>query len=218
MGPEGQNNAMSSYNQRTLKSKGFSLIELLVVVAMIATLGALAAPSFVDYGIRNNLRAIGNDFSASIFKARNEAIGKNICVTMCMSTTVDTAISGTNGPKCTTSGDDWQVGWIVFLNETCNSSWTYPHTSATNAAYDEAGLIISKRSVPGEYYLNNQTSGRRRFDFNARGSPGLNAASEFDLVYQSAGNEKTIKYGFNICLDAIGRTRTVPSESTCASY
>lgn len=209
---------MRSLNTPPNVASGFTLIELMVVVAMIAILGALAAPSLVDYGIRNNLRSIGNDFSASILRSRNEAIGKNTCVTMCMSSTVDTAISGTTGPKCITTGDDWQVGWIVFLNESCNTSWTYPHTSPTNTAYDEAGLIISKRTVNGEYYLNNQTSGRRRFDFNARGSPGLNAASEFDLVYKSVSNPKTLKYAFNICLDAVGRTRTVPSGSACATY
>jgi type IV fimbrial biogenesis protein FimT len=203
----------SSHNFR-----GFSLIELLVTLALVAILGALAAPSMVDYGIRNTLRSIGNDFSGSILKSRNEAIGKNTCVTMCMSTTVDTAIAGTSGPRCSTSGDDWQVGWIAFLNESCNNSWTYPHTSPTDTAYDEAGLIVSKRAVSGPYSLMTQTSGRRRLDFNARGSSGLSGATEFDLVYDSASNEKTLKYAFNICLDALGRTRTIPTGSACATY
>ena len=201
------------------KTRGFSLVELLVVVAMIAILGSLAAPSFVDYGIRNNLRTIGNDFSASILKSRNEAVGKNTCVTMCMSTTVDTTVSGTTGPKCSTSGADWQVGWIVFLNESCNTAWTYPRVSSTDSNYDEAGLIVSRRAISTDYLLNSQSgTATRRFDFNSRGNQGLGSADEFDLIYLAANNPKTLKYAFNICVDKLGRTRTIPSASACSTY
>ena len=95
---------------RQRRDAGFTLIELVVTLAVAALLASLAAPSVRDFIVRSGMTNLGNEFNASILKARNEAVNRNTCVTMCMSSNASAA-----SPSCTTSGTDWQVGWIVFL-------------------------------------------------------------------------------------------------------
>lgn len=188
-------------------NRGFSLMELIVTVAVIAILAALAAPSLVDSSVRNNLSSIGNDFTGSVSRARNEAVGKNVCTTMCISNNINSAGVRSDAPVCATSGQDWQTGWIVFLNESCNTS--------LNAPAAPADVIVNRGPTAGEYFLMAQGN-TRKVNFNARGSPGLGGADRFDLIYKSVSDPKTTKYSFNICLDAVGRTRNVPADKTCS--
>ncbi|WP_428984442.1 GspH/FimT family pseudopilin [Rhodoferax mekongensis] len=183
--------------------KGFTLIELMVTLALIVILAALAAPALREYAIKSNLRNIGNEFTAGVLRARNEAISKNTCVTMCMSNTTDNAL-----PACKTTDTDWQVGWIAFLNTSCNT------TIAGPTAIED--VIFVRRSVGDQYFLNSQASTpRRKLTFNSRGYPGLTNADEFDLVYSVVNDPMTSKYAFNICLDKLGRTRTISTDSSC---
>ena len=91
---------------RRQPASGFTLIELLVTVALVAVMAGLAAPSFRDFIVRRNLESVTSDFQSDIMKARTTAMNKNICVTMCMSST-----AANSNPTCATSGADWQPGW-----------------------------------------------------------------------------------------------------------
>lgn len=191
------------------KGSGFSLTELLVALAILGILAAMAAPSLVNYVIKSQIQSLGNEFSASVMRARSEAVGKNTCVTLCMSSTVD-AIGGagtSTGPRCATSGQDWGVGWIAFLNPSCTSSLNFP------ASADD--MIFYKRRAEPDYFLQAQSNTRKIF-FNARGNPRLGDADEFDLVYRTSNDPFTSKFAFNICLDALGRTRNVSATSSCS--
>lgn len=193
------------------RNKGFTLIELMVTIALVAILASLAAPSLRTFMVRNTFSGIGNEFSGSILRARNEAASKNICTTMCMSDTVDAAI-----PYCKQSDADWQVGWIVFINPTCDTDYGKDANTHKVATTD---LLLIRRPTNPDYYLMSQgATPTRKIMFNARGSSSLGSAGEFDLAYQSAGNQTTINYGFNICLDMLGRTRSIPSTSSCTSF
>lgn len=81
---------------------GFSVIELMVVVAVIAILAALAAPSFEAVSLSSKLSSEASRLVASSALARGEAIKRNAVVTMCASS---------NGTSC--SGR-WEQGWIVL--------------------------------------------------------------------------------------------------------
>jgi len=56
------------------KKRGFTLVELLITVVVIAILVALATPSFRGLMDRNAVTATANDLLSSILLARSEAI------------------------------------------------------------------------------------------------------------------------------------------------
>ncbi|WP_233250505.1 GspH/FimT family pseudopilin [Acidovorax sp. HMWF018] len=186
------------------RSTGFTLIELLVSLALAAILGSLAAPAVRDFIVRSKLTNLSAEFTGSVLKARNEAVNRNTCVTMCMSSS-----AGDAAPACTTTGTDWQVGWIAFLNPTCDSG--------ANSPTDSINMLLARPSMGSDFYLQTQNN-RKKITFNARGSPGLSSAGQFDIVYQNVSNPLNDKYSVNICMDGLGRTRTIPYSQTCAGY
>lgn len=85
-----------------MRYRGFSLIELMVTIAILAILVAIGLPSFQG-SMRSNLVATGtNELMASLALARSEAIrspgGAGICASQ-------------DGESC---GGTWNDGWIVW--------------------------------------------------------------------------------------------------------
>jgi type IV fimbrial biogenesis protein FimT len=86
--------------------QGFTLIELMVTVAIMAILLGIAAPSFNDVLLGSKLGSNANNLVAATLAARSEAIKRNAAVTMCVSA---------DGTNCATTGG-WEQGWIVKCN------------------------------------------------------------------------------------------------------
>ena len=84
------------------KQKGFSLIELLVTITLVAVLLVLAVPAFSGSRLNSVLRTSANNLLAGAHLARGEAIKRNSPVTLCVSA---------DGLACGTG--DWSQGWIV---------------------------------------------------------------------------------------------------------
>lgn len=86
--------------------RGFTLVELVVVMALVALLVTIGIPGFNNV-IRDNRLITGtNELVASMALARSEAVKRGIPVTVCAST---------DGAACTAS--NWEQGWIVFTDQ-----------------------------------------------------------------------------------------------------
>ena len=80
------------------RSRGFTLIELMVVVALAALLLGIGVPSFTGFIAGQRVKTAASDFSMAAVFARSEAIKRNADVTV-------TAVSS--------GADGWKDGWTV---------------------------------------------------------------------------------------------------------
>ena len=62
---------------RRLRQAGFTLVELMIVVALVAILLSLAAPSFRETIARNRLEGVAAELSTDFQYARSEAVARN---------------------------------------------------------------------------------------------------------------------------------------------
>ena len=92
---------------RSRRQSGFTLIELMMVIAIVAILAKLAGPSFRTMMLNNRLAAATSDLLVDLAAARSESARQGKRVTLCIST---------NGTSCTT-GAAWQSGRIIFVDE-----------------------------------------------------------------------------------------------------
>jgi prepilin-type N-terminal cleavage/methylation domain-containing protein len=51
-----------------MNRRGFSLVELIIVIALIAITAAIAVPGFRNYSINTNLRSAVRDMEADLFR------------------------------------------------------------------------------------------------------------------------------------------------------
>lgn len=86
-------------------SQGFTLLELMVTVAILALLLGIGIPSFNAMMRQNRLAGQTNELVGATAMARSEAVKRGSMVTLCAATDDQSECSGT---------DDWTLGWIVF--------------------------------------------------------------------------------------------------------
>jgi type IV fimbrial biogenesis protein FimT len=185
---------------RSARSDGFTLIELMVAVVIVAILGIVAVPSFRDFIIRNRTTAVTNEFVSSVLRARNEAVSRNTCTTICRSE--DTTAVSPASPTCVGSGTAWGTGWIVFRNPTCDAAKGDP-------ALDDLVMVVN--ALDPDYSLEGPDGSAGVIFFSATGSPRPTDAGGFLVRYQTS----TRASNRTICLSSLGRTLNTTYGATC---
>jgi len=90
--------------RRCNEQAGFTLMELLLAIAVLAILTTLALPAFTQFIANNRLAAEANELVASFQYARSEAVKRGLPVQIC---------SSADGTAC---GGDWNQGWIAMVD------------------------------------------------------------------------------------------------------
>lgn len=92
----------------SLTSRGFSLPELLITIAVASILLGVAVPSFGNLMASNRLTTQANDFVSAINFARSEAIKRNRTMSLCRA-------SSKSASTCVTSTGKWEH-WLILTN------------------------------------------------------------------------------------------------------
>ena len=93
------------------KSAGFTLLEIMIVVALVAVLIGISAPSIGEFIRNSRITGKANDLLAGLNVARTEAIKRHVPVTVCAT---NDALATT--PACDADADFSQ--WIVSSTTT----------------------------------------------------------------------------------------------------
>jgi prepilin-type N-terminal cleavage/methylation domain-containing protein len=100
---------MRQVNAHTKQSKGFTFVEMMVVLGIVAIAFSLALPELSGFVRRNQISSATNELLAAFGLARAEAIKRGAPVVVCAST---------NGATCATGGSAsvWEFGYIVYVD------------------------------------------------------------------------------------------------------
>ena len=166
---------------------GYTLVELLVVMALGTILLSIAVPSMTAMLNTQRANAAGSSFLASLNLARAEAIKRNARVVVCKSA---------DGLSCMLTGG-WNQGRITF------------HDANNNAAIDADEQLIERYgALPDGLSLTGNTSVANYVSYSASGSAklvtGAFQAGTFTLCLTPASSAEVQQ----IVLSSTGRARS----------
>ena len=153
-----------------LKQSGFTLIELIVTMTILAILLAIGVPSYQS--ITTSMRMSGeiDSLMGDLKFARSEAVKRGLNVSACP----------TAGTPCGSTGTNWSSGWIIYDPASANTlritpsltsgdtlTWT-PSSGGANPSVTPTGYF----STPGEMILDDAAGdiSQRRCIFIATGT------------------------------------------------
>lgn len=170
---------------------GFTLIELIVTLAIAAIVLTQGIPSFITTIQNNKISTTTNDLVGDINLARSEAISRGVTVTLCRS---DNPQAGTS---CGNSGA-WNDGWLVYADDDNSGSF--------NAANDT--LIRIGQPVSSSITLN-ASAGVTSLSYNSNGTTSSAATTVFAFCDTRGGS-----YGNELRVNTTGRPRLTAGNAT----
>jgi type IV fimbrial biogenesis protein FimT len=139
----------------SLRTAGFTLIELMIAVTLMAILIGIAAPSFTAWVATVRVTGQANDLFSDLLLARSEAVKRDVQVAICASA---------NGTDC--DGSDWSLGWIVIVDADGDGKKDGGTDASLlkRAAKLAGGSVLTRTDAGG-------TSGLGRIGFGPSGVP-----------------------------------------------
>lgn len=174
--------------KRLQKIVGFTIIELMITVALLSVMLAVAVPSFFNLFQSNTLATSANRFVSSISLTRNEAISRNTTVVMC------NINPGNNA--CDNNGL-WESGWVVWVDLDNDGVIEDPNDAGNQE------VIHREEAMPAGYTLR-ATTYANIITFSPTGEASGDIAAAAD-VFRLCDNTQNAANSRSINFNAVGR-------------
>ena len=137
---------------KPINSLGFTLVELMVTVAIVGILAAIGAPSFKDMLNQTRASSLANELAASLNLARSEAIKRGTRVSVCKSANITDS-----SPICSTTAN-WQDGWLVFVDKSTSGTFDGTDTPLKVGQPSNSSAVITL-NINSDNYISYLPSG-----------------------------------------------------------
>ncbi|MDX8126290.1 GspH/FimT family pseudopilin [Methylomonas sp. OY6] len=180
----------------TETSKGFTLVELMVTIAIAGVLVGIAIPSFTSIISNNRLTTSANELVTALNLARSEAVKRGFQVTVRRKGATST---------------QWESGWDIFVDRDGNNTFS-DNGNATLCEATEDCLLKTYSALPGNLTLRTGNSSYK--DYAAYLPNGLSKAGVGD-TFTLCSDSGTSMPQRTIVINPIGRPRTSAATGTC---
>lgn len=133
-------------------SRGFTLIELMVTIAVLAILMVLAMPSFADFFQRYRLRGAADDVATLLVSARTQALMRNRDVAV--------VFTGTGTGWCVgavATAEPTTLGQAVAGTPTCNCNNDCTINGRVMEAHGSSYAGVAKVAAPASFVFDRLT-------------------------------------------------------------
>ena len=165
---------------------GFTLLELLVSLAILGVMAAFAAPQFAGPLAESRVRATTLEFVAGLGSARTEAARRGVPVTLCPRSTASNT--------CNTSATSWNDGWILYADLDASGS------------FDASDSLLSVRTAlpTGSRIGEGQAD---RFSVLPSGEHVFASGTARTILFESNGNRRYV------VISRVGRAVVVTADA-----
>ncbi len=185
----------STSRKRLGAGRGFTIIEVLVVIAVAGVLLALATPSMARFVAEWRVKDAANSIIGQLRLARVEAIRTSRPVILCP--------SASGGASCAAStATEWKDGWLLFVDNDNSGTYASSKDKLLKKQGPLKGLAGLTKNQDG--YLTFWPTGIMRL---SAGTSRLSIGSS----YQEDGQSVIQNY---YCIGSTGRVRKLPAGTT----
>lgn len=121
------------------RQSGFTLLELMITLSVLAILTAIAYPSLRDFLKRNRVISVSNSIQSDLQLARGEAAATRKYVSIC-------PLSAAGSTTCDTTSGSYDLGWLVYT-----SAAPFTVYDSTKDTLEHVAPAVTGISVRGSY-------------------------------------------------------------------
>lgn len=177
--------------------RGWTLVEVIVVLVILAVLIAMALPSFLGVIRQTRLAVATHELMSMIALARSEAISRNSRTVLCVAT-------GQAG--CALDGG-WHQGWLLFEDINSNGALDVTEQIIRYQSASHPQLVI-KGNLPVARYISFLGNGRSHL------LSGAMQAGTISICHRASSPVE----GRAIVMNVVGRPRVktwTPATASC---
>lgn len=182
-------------------SRGFTLVELMVTVSIVAILTSLSMGPMRQFMGKWQMSNVLNAYNGSLQLARSEAVKRGRVTRMCRTS---------NGTACATDSpvEGWATGWLVYVDNDASGGLTSPDQ-----------IVITQGAFSNFYNISSSTTNSTgTFVFTPTGFMQGGTANEgMTFNWDNPATSGVEHIQKTLCISRTGRSRIVEG-ATCSAY